>query len=75
MRSPTKKPIVALAGVAQLAGCHPTELRVIGLIPSGHMLGLWVQSLVRVHARGGRWMFLSHINVSLPVFLPPFPSL
>ena len=37
---------------------------------SGHMLGLWVQALVEAHVRGNQSMFLSHIDVSLPVFLP-----
>ena len=29
--------------------------------------------VVGVHTRGNLSMFLSHINVSLPFFLPPFP--
>ena len=37
----------------------------------------WVAGLVPSwgHVRGNGLMFLSHINVSLPPFLPPFPSL
>ena len=36
---------------------------VVGQIPSwGHVIG-------------NRMMYLSHIDVSLPLFLPPFPSL
>ena len=27
------------------------------------------------HARGNWWMYLLHINVSLPLFLPSFPTL
>ena len=41
----------------------------------GHLPSLWVQSLVRMCVRGNQLMFLSHINVSLPPFLLPFPSL
>ena len=37
---------------------------------SGHMPELRAQSLVRVQL-----MFLSHIDVSLPLLLPPFSSL
>ena len=37
----------------------------------------WVAGLVPSwgHVRGNGLMFLSHINVSLPPFLLPFPSL
>ena len=38
---------------------------------SGHMPGSQFQSLVGVHTRGNRWMFLSHIGVSRPLLLPP----
>ena len=27
------------------------------------------------HVRGNRWMYPSHTNASLPLFLRPFPSL
>ena len=40
---------------------------------SGHMPRLWADALVC--ARGSQSMFLSHIDVSLPLFLPPFPFL
>ena len=40
---------------------------------SGHVPGLWVWSPVGVCMRGNQLMFVSHINVSLPIFLPPFP--
>ena len=36
---------------------------------------LQVQSSVRVRTRSNRLMFLSHISVFLPLFLPPFPLL
>ena len=42
---------------------------------SGHMPGLWVQSPVGAGTRGNPSMFLSHIDASFPLFLPPFPSL
>ena len=38
---------------------------------SGHMHGLGVWSPVGVHRRGNQSMFLSHIGVSLPLFLSP----
>ena len=42
---------------------------------SGHVTGLQVQFPVRVHMRGNQLMFLSHVDVSLPLFIPSFPSL
>ena len=38
---------------------------------------MWPVSLVPsgMHTRGNWSMFLSHIDISLPLFLPPFPSL
>ena len=42
---------------------------------SEHMLGLQVWSLVGAHMRGNQSMFLSHIDVSFPLFLPPSPCL
>ena len=42
---------------------------------SGHMPGLWARFPVGGRVRGKRSMFLSHVDVSLPLFLPPFPSL
>ena len=41
---------------------------------SGHVPGLWVGSPVRMHMRGNELMFLSHIYMSLFLFLFPFPS-
>ena len=42
---------------------------------SGHTSGLQVLSLVKMQTRGNQWMFLLHIGVSLPLILPPFPTL
>ena len=42
---------------------------------SGHMPGLGVQSLIGVCTGGNQLLFLCHIDVSLPLFLPLFPSL
>ena len=42
---------------------------------SGHTPKLQVQSPVGVCTRGNQWMFLSHIDGSLPLFLLPFLSL
>ena len=42
---------------------------------SGHMPGLWVQSPVGVCMISNQSVFMSHTNVSLPLFLLPFPSL
>ena len=59
----------ALAGVAQLVGwsCKPKGLWFHS--PSGHMPGLWVQSLDGVRARGNPSMFLSHsFSLLSPLF-------
>ena len=42
---------------------------------SGHMPGLQVQSQVGAHTRSNESVFLSRIDVSLPLFLPLFRSL
>ena len=59
-----------LAAVAQWIESWPGNQRVTGSIPSlGHMPGLQV---------GPQWDVCErqpHIDVSLPLFLPPFPSL
>ena len=39
----------------------------------GHVPGLWVRSLVRACVKDNKLMFLSPIDVSLPLI--PFPSL
>ena len=62
--------ILALAGVAQWIECKPAKQKVAGLIPSqGHMSGLWARS------PAGTCEMEPHIDVSLPLFLPPFSSL
>ena len=59
----------ALAGVAQCIECRPVEQGVTGSIPSqGACLGCGPGPQWGVHERQ------PHINVSLPLFLPPFPS-
>ena len=60
----------ALAGVAQWTECRPANQRVASSIPSqGSCLGCgpgpWLEACERQ----------PHTDVSLPVFLPPFPSL
>ena len=42
---------------------------------SRHLPGLQVWSLVRAHTRGNRLRYLSHVDVSLPLFLLPSLSL
>ena len=59
----------ALAGVAQWIECWPENQRVTGSIPSqGTCLGCGPGPQWGLHERQ------PHINVSLPLFLPPFPS-
>ena len=74
------KTIASLAGVAQWIEHQPANQRVASLIPSqGTCLGCGLCALTPsgrlLKAEGNRWMFLSHIDVSLPLFLPPFPTL
>ena len=60
---------MALAGVAQWIECQTANQRVAGLIPSqGTYLGC------RPGPQWGLHMNQPHIDVSLPLFLPPFPS-
>ena len=60
----------ALAGVAQWIERWPMNQRVAGLIPSpGTCLGCGPSPQEGVNKRQ------PHIDVSLPLFLPPFPSL
>ena len=67
---------IALTGMVQLVGYCPVKQKVAGSISSqGTCLGCRVQSLVRVRTSDNQSMFLSYTNVSLPLFLPPFPSL
>ena len=59
-----------LAGVAQWIECHPENQRVAGLIPSqGTYLGFGPGPQWGAHERQ------PHIDVSLLLFLLPFPSL
>ena len=71
-----QKPGQTLADVAQLVGALPHKLQG-GRFDSwsGHMPRLWVWSRVLGAVKDNRSMFLSHEDVSLPLFLPLFPSL
>ena len=68
----------ALASVAQLVVHHPTNWKVASWFPSiagqGTCLGCRVRPCLG-QVQEATNQFLSHINVSLPFFLPPFPSL
>ena len=58
----------ALASVAQWIECRPVNQRVVGSIPSqGTCLGCRLGPQLGEHER------LPHMDVSLPLFLPPFP--
>ena len=62
--------VSVLASMAHLVGALSYKLKGCGFnSQSGHMPGLRARSLVGAHARGDRLMFLSHIDVSLPLFL------
>ena len=64
------KSALALGSVAQWIEHWPVNQSVAGLIPGlGHMPGLWAGSLVGVCERQ------PYIDVSLPLFSSPFPSL
>ena len=66
---------LTLTSVAQLVGRHPTKRKVAGSIPGqGTCLGCRF-SLQSGCRRNNRLMFFSYIDVSLPLFLPPFLSL
>ena len=70
-----KKEAAGLTGMAQLGGCRPAKRKVPGLIP-GQGTGLGCRPGPRLgHVRGNWSTFLLYIGVSLPLFLPPFPSL
>ena len=67
----TKKQRASSGWVDQLIGALSRKLKGFGFDSGqGTYLGCWF-----VHAKGNRLMFLSHIAVSLPLCLPPFPSL
>ena len=61
---------VALAGVAQWIDCWPVNQGVTGPIPSS---GTYLDC--RPGPQVGVWKRQPHIDVSLPFFLPPLPSL
>ena len=65
----------ALADVARWTECRPANWKVAGSICS--RAHAWVAAQVPSWgpARGSQSMYLSHIDISLPLFLPPFPSL
>ena len=65
---------IALASVAELVGHHSVKQRVAGSIPSQ---GTCVVGLVPLWGgyESNQLMFLSHINISLPLFLHPILSL
>ena len=66
---------IALAGVAQWIEHWPANQKVASSIPGqGTCLGCWPGYWLG-GVRGNRLMSLSHVSVSLPLFLPPFPSL
>ena len=54
-----QKITTTLTGMAKLVGCCPAKQKVTGSIPG----------------QSNQSMFLSHINVSVPLFFPSFPSL
>ena len=65
-----KNYVLALAGVAQWTEHQPVNWRVASSIPSqGTCLGC------RLGPQYGAQERQPHIDVSLPLFLPPFPSL
>ena len=65
-----KKILPALAGVAQWIECQPANQRVMGSIPSqGTCLGCGPGLQL------GACKMQPHTDVSLLLFLPPFPSL
>ena len=63
----------APTGVAQFVDCHPAKQKVTGSIPGRAHAWDEGQSQVGVCASGNRSTFVSHVDVSFPLFLPPFP--
>ena len=68
---------LVLAGVAQWIECLPVNRKVAGSIPrQGTGLGCGPGSkLGEYQKQSMSSKFVSHIDVSLPFFLPPFPTL
>ena len=67
-----KSNIIALAGVAQWIDCWPVNL-MLDRFPVRALV--WIAGQVPSWGHvGGNWS-ISHIIVSLPLFLPPFTSL
>ena len=64
-----------LTGVAQLAGRRPVKQKVSCSIPVRAHAWVVGWSPVRVRTEGNQSIFLSHIDVSLPLLLRPFLSL
>ena len=65
----------ALAGIAEWIECWPLNRRVTGSIPSqGTWLGCRPGPQLG-HVKGNHLMYLLQADVSLPLFLPLFPSL
>ena len=76
LNEPFQIHVHTLAGVAQVDQASSSKPKSDGFDSwSQYMPGLWVQSLVGVYARCNQSVFLSHIDDSLPLFLPPFSSL
>lgn len=65
----------ALTGMAQFVGHHTAEQKVASLIPAQVHAWAMGPNEVGACARGNQLIFLSHIDVSVFIFLPPVPSL
>ena len=63
---------LALADVAQWTECQPVNPKVRFPVRAHAWVAGQVPSWGRV--RGSQSLYLLHIDVSLPLFLPPFPS-
>ena len=70
--SAVKKHKWALTHVAQL-GVVPQTTGSPAQFPVRYMPGLQAKYPAGAHRRGNQSMFLSHIDVPLPLFLPPIP--
>ena len=57
--------------MAQSVGHHATQQKVAGSIPSQ---GTYLGSGFGLYERGNQSLFLSHMDVSKPFFLPLSPS-